>query len=138
MDSVADVELLCLETLQNIPVLPKGKLTKMLKADNLIMVLGSLARLAPLLPTLEMREVLEWSKPALITHKWVKKHLRTPNAFGTLELSNDLLRFACLVMIKSSQAEFTVSSATRVLVVQGLSIVPLRYDDINKELVFGT
>ena len=107
--------MLGLEILKNVPVLPKGMLTRLLKADNLVIVLRLPERIAPLLTSPEIREFLEWSKPALKTHKWTKRHLRTPNALGTLELSNDILRISCLTMIKSSQAEHPVTAATRVL-----------------------
>ena len=41
-------------------------------------------------------------------------------------------------MIKSSQAEQTLTSSTRVLEVKGLQVVLLCYDNVKKELVFVT
>ena len=83
-----------------------------------------------------MREALDWNRSALNKHKRTKRHIHTVNALGNEELSNDLLRFAFLTMVKTSQAEHPVPAHTRVVTEQGLSVVLLRYEDCNKELVF--
>ena len=86
----------------------------------------------------DMRDALGWNKSILQEHTLVRRHIRSVNAQGQRELSSDLLKFAFLCMVKTSQAEHPVPDHTRVVNVQGLSVMLEGYDEINKELTFGT
>ena len=107
------------------------------KKKSLVMIVRHLARIIPLMTSPEMRNALGWNKLMLQRHTLVRRHIRSANVLGGRDLSSDLLKFSFLCLVKTSQAEHPVLHHTRVVNVQGLSVMLEGYEEIHKELTFG-
>ena len=134
-----------LEALRHVPVLPRGLMASLLrKQKSLVMIIRHLARIIrhlariiPLMTSPGMRAALGWDKLMLSRHNVVRRHGRSANILSERELSPEILRFAFLTLVKTSQVEDPSPDYTRIMNVQGLSIVLGNCNEIDKESSFG-
>ena len=108
-------DLLGLDIIKNVPLLPSNAIDDLLTRFNLVQVIRLLGRLAPIAAPPKVREALGWSKEALTRHKLAKRNLRTVNLLSTLEFYKNILRFGFLALCKASQAAHPPRSKDRVL-----------------------